>query len=332
MSDTERRWHAQWVAERTRAEKAEARGAELDLRVEVLVAAKRQAEARVAALEETLGYVTQDPCGNLGSGICADWCLLSRAVRAEARVRELEAEDDAQSDVVDATPSVGTVDTERHGWAVHHGRTVVECPGCAFTMGADHVSEGEDRPFYDCPNCGDASAVPQARRASEASPSTACDRCGAQDAALKNEGTFLFCRDRSSCDVRRRANHPRTEEVVAPVPGSEAVRLHGPRDRVNSVLDVIERAQRSSDASTRAYQCHGHAVPSGERCPECRAPTPLDGSRTNEAKRPKAKDCIKCDGSGRVSDEGICGDPIHVQCDRCHGSGKEAMPTGGTGA
>lgn len=41
---------------------------------------------------------------------------------------------------------------------------------------------------------------------------------------------------------------------------------------------------RTSEAFSSAYLCHGFAVPSGERCPECKAPAPLDGSRPNEAR------------------------------------------------
>ena len=31
----------------------------------------------------------------------------------------------------------------------------------------------------------------------------ACDRCGARDTSLRNERTFLFCRDRAVCDAHR---------------------------------------------------------------------------------------------------------------------------------
>jgi|GEM_PF-1416049 len=60
----------------------------------------------------------------------------------------------------ESSPEQGAV-SERYGWQVRHGVTCVVCPGCAFTMSAEHVSEGEDRPFYDCPNCGDSFAVAQ---------------------------------------------------------------------------------------------------------------------------------------------------------------------------
>jgi hypothetical protein len=48
----------------------------------------------------------------------------------------------------------------RYGWSIIHNATVVECPGCNFTMGIEHESVGPDHPFYDCPNCGDSAAVP----------------------------------------------------------------------------------------------------------------------------------------------------------------------------
>lgn len=31
----------------------------------------------------------------------------------------------------------------------------------------------------------------------------ACDRCGTRGAAFKNEGTFLFCPDRTGCNIRK---------------------------------------------------------------------------------------------------------------------------------
>ena len=43
------------------------------------------------------------------------------------------------------------VERERHGWAVHHGVTCVECPKCAFMFGADH--EDADAERYSCPLC-----------------------------------------------------------------------------------------------------------------------------------------------------------------------------------
>jgi len=55
-----------------------------------------------------------------------------------------------------------TTSEARLGWTVVHGE-MVECPGCGFTMGAEHVSVSEDgdtpgEAFYDCPNCGDSAA------------------------------------------------------------------------------------------------------------------------------------------------------------------------------
>jgi hypothetical protein len=67
----------------------------------------------------------------------------------------------------------------------------------------------------------------------------ACDRCGARNTTLKREATFLFCHDRAGCDAQRREDNPRTEDVIAPVDGYPDVRIHGPRDQVNAILNLI---------------------------------------------------------------------------------------------
>lgn len=39
--------------------------------------------------------------------------------------------------------------------------------------------------------------------------------------------------------------------------------------------DIIAEAERLAHRASRAFECHGHAVISGNRCPECGAPAPL---------------------------------------------------------
>lgn len=41
---------------------------------------------------------------------------------------------------------------EHAQWEIHLGMVCVECPGCGFCFGADHVDDASGR--YSCPSCG----------------------------------------------------------------------------------------------------------------------------------------------------------------------------------
>ena len=54
-------------------------------------------------------------------------------------------------EIVDSLTHAPTeTETERHGWAVEHGVTVVICPECCFSFDASHEDEGGG---FSCPAC-----------------------------------------------------------------------------------------------------------------------------------------------------------------------------------
>lgn len=79
-----------------------------------------------------------------------------------------------------------------------------------------------------------------------------CDRCGVRREQLRNEATFLFCVDRAACDARRcDRDLARYEDVIAPVDGYPDVRVHGPRNQVNALLDALVTAQAPPKGTER---------------------------------------------------------------------------------